>query len=64
MALAARHYRNDSGDGDGPVPVSSARLEGVKDVVLIPADHIALFCPIDGHPPAAWQAVQERLAWK
>jgi len=64
LSNAANHFRNESGPGDGPVPVESAKLNGVSDMVLVPADHIALFCPIDGHPPAAWQAVKARLAVK
>lgn len=58
---AASHFRHETGDGDGPVSLASAKLAGVKDVVLAPADHIALFCPVDGHPAAAWAAVLERL---
>jgi hypothetical protein len=58
---AAGHFRAGSGESDGPVTVASARLAGVSDVVLLPADHIALFCPIDGRPPAAWEAVRQRL---
>jgi pimeloyl-ACP methyl ester carboxylesterase len=64
LTNAASHFRNESGPGDGPVPVKSAKLAGVSDLVLLPADHIALFCPMDGHPPAAWDAVRARLAMK
>jgi pimeloyl-ACP methyl ester carboxylesterase len=64
LSNAANHFRTETGPGDGPVPVDSAKLKGVSDMVLVPADHIALFCPIDGHPPAAWDAVKARLAMK
>ncbi|HEX4794368.1 MAG TPA: hypothetical protein VH370_11280 [Humisphaera sp.] len=58
---AADHYRHDTGESDGPVTVASAKLAGVNDVVLLPADHIALFLPIDGHPPVAWEAIKARV---
>jgi pimeloyl-ACP methyl ester carboxylesterase len=58
---AASHFRTETGEGDGPVTLESAKLKGVSDTVLLPADHIALFCPIDGRPPAAWEAVRARL---
>jgi pimeloyl-ACP methyl ester carboxylesterase len=58
---AANSFRTTTGDGDGPVSVASAKLKGVDDVVLLPADHIALFVPVDGKPPAAWATIQSRL---
>ncbi len=53
--------REEKSDGDGPVPVASTRLAGVSDVVIVPADHVALYCPVDGHPPAAWKTIEARL---
>jgi pimeloyl-ACP methyl ester carboxylesterase len=52
------------GTGDGVVPLSSARLEGVDDVVEVPANHVELIrgpllFPDDG-PVACWPQVK---AW-
>ena len=60
LKSAAYYYRHDTGESDGPVTVASAKLAGVDDLVLLPADHIALFLPIDGHPPVAWEAIRAR----
>jgi hypothetical protein len=49
------------GKSDGPVSLSSARLAGVSDVVVLHADHLALFESIDGREPAAWPVVRERV---
>jgi pimeloyl-ACP methyl ester carboxylesterase len=48
---------------DGVVPIDSARLDGVDDLVLLHADHNTL-CMTDarGQPPAAWPVVRDRLA--
>jgi hypothetical protein len=51
----------ETGDADGPVSLGSTRLAGVKDFVVVPADHVALYQSIDGHPPAAWPIIQDRL---
>lgn len=53
---------NRTGDNDGPVSLSSARLAGASDFVTIPADHAALFESVEGRPPAAWPVIQNRLA--
>lgn len=61
ITRAAAKIRDRSSDGDGPVKVESARLEGVKDFVLVHADHATLFVSSGDKPPAAWEAVRERL---
>lgn len=62
LQSAANHYRNKTSDGDGPVPLKSAKLEGVDDFVVLPADHRMLFLPDDAAaPPAAWAVIHERL---
>jgi pimeloyl-ACP methyl ester carboxylesterase len=62
LTRAAIHYRQETGDGDGPVSCRSARLDGVKDFVVMPADHLSLYMPMDGRPPAAWDVIRARLA--
>lgn len=57
---AARLYQH-TGDEDGPVTVESCRLAGVDDVVVLPADHSALYQSIHGREPAAWGVVRDRL---
>jgi pimeloyl-ACP methyl ester carboxylesterase len=49
------------GKSDGPVALKSAMLSGVEDVVLLHADHLALYESIDGREPAAWAAVRQRV---
>jgi pimeloyl-ACP methyl ester carboxylesterase len=49
------------GEGDGVVDVESARLEGVKDIVILHADHAALAMSVKGRPPEAWDIVKQRL---
>ena len=49
------------GDSDGPVTLESASLDGVTDFVALPVDHIALFECVDGHLPAAWPVIHNRL---
>jgi pimeloyl-ACP methyl ester carboxylesterase len=62
LSEQALDCRNSTGDDDGVVSLKSAKLAGVSDVVLCPADHIALFVPVDGHAPAAWSTIRARLA--
>jgi pimeloyl-ACP methyl ester carboxylesterase len=57
----AVEIRREKSQGDGPVPIQSTRLPGVSDVVIVPADHVALYCPVDGNPPAAWPIIWDRL---
>jgi pimeloyl-ACP methyl ester carboxylesterase len=62
LTRGADTLRTQVGDGDGPVKVASARLEGVEDVVLVRADHAGLYFGIGKTPPAAWETVRDRLA--
>lgn len=57
----AGNYRTETGESDGPVSIASAKLRGVDDFVIVPADHISLYLPIDGQPPVAWPVVRDRL---
>lgn len=50
-----------TGQSDGPVSVQSARLAGVDDFVIVPADHVGLYKSVQGRPPAAWPIIQDRL---
>jgi pimeloyl-ACP methyl ester carboxylesterase len=47
---------------DGVVPLESARLDGVDDIVRLHADHNALCLSDRGREPAAWGVIRERLA--
>lgn len=49
-------------ESDGVVPLDSAKLDGVSDIVILHADHNALAMETQGHPPAAWPTIKERLA--
>jgi hypothetical protein len=53
--------RHKTGKSDGPVSVSSTTLAGVDDFVVLPADHAALYYPVDGNKPAAWEVIRDRL---
>ena len=55
----AAAWRNECGDGDGPVPLKSTELAGVSDYVIVRADHAGLCW---GAPPAAWDVIRDRLA--
>ena len=57
----AEQLRTETGETDGVVSISSARIDGVSDCVIIPADHRALYLSDDGQPPAAWPVVKDRL---
>jgi pimeloyl-ACP methyl ester carboxylesterase len=58
----AVHLHNETGDGDGPVSLASTHLVGVDDYVVLAADHVSLYLPVDGQPPAAWPVIRSRLA--
>jgi pimeloyl-ACP methyl ester carboxylesterase len=62
MFDAAREKRLQTGDSDGPVTVESARLAGVSDVVILPADHSTLCVRVGAEGPVAWDVIRERLA--
>ena len=57
----AEHLQIQTSDSDGPVALSSTRLPGVSDSIVLPADHISLYLPIDGNPPAAWTIIRNRV---
>jgi pimeloyl-ACP methyl ester carboxylesterase len=49
-------------ESDGVVPLESAKLDGVNDIVIVHADHNALAMETRGAPPAAWGTIKARLA--
>jgi pimeloyl-ACP methyl ester carboxylesterase len=55
-ALRAEHDKSD-----GAVSLDSAQLDGVRDVVRVHADHESMIEADGSNPPAAWDAVSERL---
>lgn len=61
-----RGWANDlesiTSDSDGLVPLASAALAGVDDLVIVPADHTTIACSRNGHPPVAWPFIKSRLA--
>jgi hypothetical protein len=61
LVSVATHLRDKTGDGDGPVSLKSAKLKGVKDFVVLPADHVTLFIAPPGQEPVALGAIRERL---
>jgi hypothetical protein len=62
MQGSAGRLRSETGDTDGPVSLSSAKLRGVSDFVVLPADHVSLYLPADGHLPQAWAVIKDRLS--
>lgn len=48
-------------DNDGPVSLSSARLEGVEDFVVMHVEHAEILCGRERQPPPAWELVRDRL---
>ncbi len=57
----AEALRFKIGASDGPVSLQSAGLAGVGDVVVVHADHLALFESEGGGEPAAWPVIRQRL---
>ncbi|MEX2122134.1 MAG: hypothetical protein WD847_21320 [Pirellulales bacterium] len=62
MRRGADSLRSRAGDSDGLVALESARLAGVGDLVLVPADHTTICCARNGSPPVAWNVIAKRLA--
>jgi len=54
-------WRDPKVISDGPVPLSSTRLEGVGDYIQLPADHNALLFSFDHSPPVSWPIIRDRL---
>jgi pimeloyl-ACP methyl ester carboxylesterase len=61
LATEAQRLADRTGPSDGPVSVRSAKLAGVTDVVVVPADHCSLFIGSEANPPAALPVILARL---
>jgi pimeloyl-ACP methyl ester carboxylesterase len=61
LESAADRYHTETSDNDGPVSLASTRLSGVDDYIILPANHVSLYMPMDGKPPVAWPAIRDRL---
>jgi pimeloyl-ACP methyl ester carboxylesterase len=61
LQKAQAKLRDQTSDSDGVVPIASTQLDGVTDFVRLHADHNTLAMSHKGAPPAAWEAVRERL---
>jgi pimeloyl-ACP methyl ester carboxylesterase len=59
-ALNANKEPDDA--NDGPVTVNSASLDGVSDMIILPADHYSIYHPIHHSDPPAWPIIFDRLA--
>jgi pimeloyl-ACP methyl ester carboxylesterase len=64
MAATERMLLDAVSDTDGVVPMESARLAGVEDVVRLHGDHNTLVMGSRGKEPVAWGVIRERLAVK
>jgi pimeloyl-ACP methyl ester carboxylesterase len=62
LTHVANRYHTETSDGDGPVSLASTRLTGVSDYIVLPADHVSLYMPVDGNPPVAWPVIRSRLS--
>jgi pimeloyl-ACP methyl ester carboxylesterase len=62
LEMAEARLAEQKCDSDGVVPVASAKLPGVDDMVLLHADHNTLAMAADGKPPVAWETIKNRLA--
>jgi pimeloyl-ACP methyl ester carboxylesterase len=58
---SAERMRTAAADTDGVVLVENVTIDGVKDFVILPADHRSLFLPEGGQAPAALPVVIDRL---
>lgn len=61
LTSASASLRDHADAGDGPVPLESAKLDGVGDFVVLHADHSTLCQPDGTNPPVAWATVRDRL---
>ena len=57
----AEKLRDHESNTDGPVTLKSARLKGVDDFIVLPADHETLVCGCATDPPAALETIVDRL---
>jgi pimeloyl-ACP methyl ester carboxylesterase len=62
LAGAEMKLETQKGDSDGVVPLDSAKLPGVADIVRLHGDHNTLVMASGGKPPVAWETIRERLA--
>jgi hypothetical protein len=61
LAVAEMKLENQRYDSDGVVPLESASLRGVNDIVRLHGDHNTLVMASRGKPPVAWETIRERL---
>jgi triacylglycerol esterase/lipase EstA (alpha/beta hydrolase family) len=61
LSHAAEQLAATTNRTDGPVSVASTSLQGVKDVVVLPADHVHLFVGNEQKPPVALWVILDRL---
>jgi hypothetical protein len=61
LEIAEAKLAKQQCDSDGVVPLASAKLAGVADVVQLHADHNTLAMADGGNPPVAWEVIRDRL---
>ena len=58
--------RNDGSaitvEGYASFILESAKLDGVDDIVILPADHTTIAFSRDGRSPLAWDVIADRLS--
>ena len=62
LEIAEMKLETQKCDSDGVVPLDSAKLAGVNDIVRLHADHNTLVMASQGNPPVAWETIKDRLA--
>lgn len=62
LRKGAKNMHSKTGSSDGPVSVKSTQLQGVDDYLCLPVDHVALYYPVNGQQPAAWDVIKDRLS--
>jgi hypothetical protein len=62
LAVAEMKLENQKCESDGVVPLDSARLPGVADIVRLHGDHNTLVMASGDRLPVAWETIKERLA--